>query len=89
LDCRKGCGISGKFGDNGIGAINGGEEYYTCVAYGQSNIAWVLLTQIMWERLKGITVPRAPQPGNFTYHMNAKEMMNEDLARKSGQQFLA
>jgi hypothetical protein len=49
----------------------------------------VLLTQIMWERLKGITVPHAPQPGNFTYHMNAKEMMNEDLARKSEQQFLA
>jgi hypothetical protein len=49
----------------------------------------VLLTQVMWETLKGIVVPRAPQPGNFTYHMNAKEMMNEDLARKSGQQFLA
>ena len=49
----------------------------------------VLLTQVMWETLKGIVVPRAPQPDNFTYHMNAKEMMNEDLARKSGQQFLA
>jgi hypothetical protein len=33
----------------------------------------VLLTQIMWETLKGIAVPRAPQGSTFTYYMNAKE----------------
>ena len=31
----------------------------------------VLLTQVMWEMLKGIVVPRAPQGSNFTYYMNA------------------
>lgn len=46
----------------------------------------VILTQIMWETLKGITVPPAPQGNNFTYRMNAKEMLNWDLAKKSGEQ---
>jgi hypothetical protein len=49
----------------------------------------VLLTQVMWETLKGIVVPQAPQGSNFTYYMNAGEMMNMDMAKKSGQQFLA
>ena len=40
----------------------------------------VLLTQIMWETLKGIAVPRAPQGSTFTYYMNAKEVMNWEEA---------
>ena len=43
----------------------------------------IMLTQIILETLTGVTVPRAPQGNNFTYHMNAKEIMMWDLARKN------
>ena len=56
---------------------------------GNDTLHTVLLTQVMWETLKGMVVPRAHQGSNFTYHLNAKEMMNMDMARKSGLQFLA
>jgi hypothetical protein len=56
---------------------------------GNDTLHTVLLTQVMWETLKGVLVPRAQQGSNFTYHLNAKEMMNQDMARKSGLQFLA
>jgi hypothetical protein len=56
---------------------------------GNDTLHTVLLTQVMWEVLKGMMVPRAHQGSNFTYYMNAKEMMNMDMAKKSGLQFLA
>jgi hypothetical protein len=56
---------------------------------GNDTLHTVLLTQVMWETLKGVLVPRAQQGSNFTYHLNAREMMNQDMARKSGLQFLA
>ncbi len=43
----------------------------------------IMLTQIILETLTGVTVPQAPQGNNFTYHMNAKEIMMWDLARKN------
>jgi hypothetical protein len=43
----------------------------------------IMLTQIILETLTGVTVPWAPQGNNFTYHMNAKEIMMWDLARKN------
>jgi hypothetical protein len=46
----------------------------------------IILTQIILETLTGVTVPRAPQGNDFTYHMNAKEMMMIDLARKNEKQ---
>jgi hypothetical protein len=46
----------------------------------------IILTQIILETLTGITVPRAPQGNTFTYHMNAKEMMMWDMARKNEKQ---
>ena len=46
----------------------------------------IMLTQIILETLKGVTVPRAPQGNNFTYHMNAKEILMWDLARKNEKQ---
>jgi hypothetical protein len=42
----------------------------------------IILTQIILETLTGITVPRAPQGNTSTYHMNAKEMLMWDMARK-------
>jgi hypothetical protein len=56
---------------------------------GNDTLHTVLLTQVMWETLKGVLVPRAHQGSNFMYHLNAKEMMNQDMAKKSGLQFLA
>jgi hypothetical protein len=56
---------------------------------GSDTLYTVLLTQVMWETLKGMIVPRAHQGMNFTYYMNAKEVMNMDMAKKSGLQFLA
>jgi hypothetical protein len=56
---------------------------------GNDTLHTVLLTQVMWETLKGIVVPRAHQGSNFTYYLNAKEMMNMDMAKGSGLQFLA
>jgi hypothetical protein len=49
----------------------------------------IILTQIILETLTGITVPRAPQGNTFTYHMNAKEMMMFDMARKNEKQIEA
>jgi hypothetical protein len=46
----------------------------------------IILTQIILETLTGVTVPRAPQGNTFTYHMNAKEVMMFDLARKNEKQ---
>ena len=46
----------------------------------------IILTQIILETLTGITVPRAPQGNTFTYHMNAKEMLMWDMARKNEKQ---
>ena len=45
----------------------------------------IMLTQIILETLTGITVPRA-QGNNFTYRMNAREMMMWDMARKNEKQ---
>ena len=56
---------------------------------GNDTLHTILLTQVMWEMLKGMVVPRAHQGSYFTYYMNAKEMMNMDMAKKSGLQFLA
>ena len=56
---------------------------------GNDTLNTILLTQVMWETMKGIVVPRAHQGSNFTYYLNAKEMMNQDMAKKSGLQFLA
>ena len=39
--------------------------------------------------VKGIAVPRTPQGSTFTYYMNAKEVMNWDMAKKSGEQVAA
>ena len=39
--------------------------------------------QIMLETLNGLSVPKAPQGNNFTYHMNAKEMMMWELSAKN------
>ena len=38
-----------------------------------STLQSILLTQIMLETLNGISVPKAPQGNNFTYHMNAMQ----------------
>ena len=46
----------------------------------------IILTQIILETLTGITVPQVPQGNTFTYHMNAKEMMMWDMARKNEKQ---
>ena len=46
----------------------------------------ILLTQIMLETLTDVTVPPAPQSSNFTYHMNAKEMVMLDLNVKNAKQ---
>ena len=46
----------------------------------------IMLTQIILETLTGVTVPRAPQGNNFTYHMNGKEILMWDLARKNEKQ---
>jgi hypothetical protein len=46
----------------------------------------IILTPIILETLTGITVPRAPQGNTFTYHMNAKEMLMWDMARKNEKQ---
>ena len=46
----------------------------------------IILTQIILETLTGITVPRTPQGNTFTYHMNAKEMLMWDMARKNEKQ---
>jgi hypothetical protein len=47
----------------------------------------IILTQIILETLTSITVPRPPPQGNtFTYHMNAKEMLMWDMARKNEKQ---
>jgi hypothetical protein len=35
----------------------------------------IVLTQIILETLTGVMIPGAPQGNNFTYCMNAKEMM--------------
>ena len=56
---------------------------------GNDTLHTVLLTQVMWETLKGMVVPRAHQGNNFMYHLNAKEVMNMDMAKGSGLQFLA
>jgi hypothetical protein len=56
---------------------------------GNDTLHTVLLTQVMWETLKGIVVPRAHQGSSFTYYLNAKEMMNMNMAKGSGLQFLA
>jgi hypothetical protein len=56
---------------------------------GNDTLHTVLLTQVMWETLKGVVVPHAHQGSNFTYHLNAKEMMNMNMAKGSGLQFLA
>ena len=49
----------------------------------------IILMQIILETLTGITVPRAPQGNTFTYHMNAKEIMMFDMARKNEKQIEA
>jgi hypothetical protein len=49
----------------------------------------IILTQFILETLTGITVPMAPQGNTFTYHMNAKEMMMWDMARKNEKQIEA
>jgi hypothetical protein len=46
----------------------------------------IILTQIILETLTGVTVPRAPQGNNFTYRMNAKEILMWDMARKHEKQ---
>jgi flagellum-specific peptidoglycan hydrolase FlgJ len=46
----------------------------------------IILTQIILETLTGETVPRAPQGNTFTYHMNGKEVMMFDKARKNEKQ---
>ena len=43
----------------------------------------IMLRQIILEILMGVTVPRAPQGNNFTYHMNSEEILMRDLARKN------
>ena len=48
-----------------------------------STLQLSLLTQIMLERLNGISVPKAPQGNNFAYLMNAKEMMMWELGAKN------
>ena len=48
-----------------------------------STLQSIWLTQIMLETLNGISVPKAPQGNNFTYHMNAKEMMMWELGAKN------
>ena len=46
----------------------------------------ILLTQIVLETLNDLTVPPAPQGPNFTYRMNAKEVMTHDLNSKNAKQ---
>ena len=42
-----------------------------------SMLQLILLMQIMLETLNGISVPKAPQGNNFTYHINGNaEKMN-------------
>ena len=48
----------------------------------------IILTQIILETLTGITVPQISQGGDFTYQMNAMEMMMLDLTRKNEGQVL-
>ena len=48
-----------------------------------STLQSILLTQIMQETLNGISVPKAPQGNNFTYLMNAKEMIMWELSAKN------
>ena len=45
----------------------------------------VLLTRILLETLDAIEVPRAPQAanGNFSYRMNAKEMLKWSMGSKN------
>ena len=40
----------------------------------------------MLETLNGISVPKAPQGNNFTYLMNAKEMIMWELSAKNAKQ---
>ena len=46
----------------------------------------ILITQVILETLSDLTVPPAPQPSNFSYRANAKEMVMWDLNRKSAEQ---
>ena len=48
-----------------------------------STLQPILLTQIMLETLNGISVPKALQENNFTYLMNAKEMIMWELGAKN------
>ena len=48
-----------------------------------STLQSILLRQIMLETLNGIFVPKAPQGNNFTYLMNAKEMLMWELGAKN------
>ena len=48
-----------------------------------STLQSILLTQIMLETLNGISVPKARQGNNFTYHMNAKDMIMWELGAKN------
>ena len=47
-----------------------------------STLQSILLTQIMFETLNGISVPKAPQGNNFAYFMNAKEMVMWELGER-------
>ena len=49
----------------------------------------ILLTQIMLETLKGISVPKAPQGNTFTYHANAKEITMWELGTKNAKHIKA
>ncbi len=73
----------GKFGNYGFNELLIEKNIIPATLIDNPTLHAIMLTPIILETLMGVTVPRAPQGNNFTYHMNAKEIMMWDLARKN------
>ena len=75
---------TGKF--NNTSTALGTCEYDSYKLIHNYTLHAILLTQIVLETLNDLTVPPAPQGPNFTYRMNAKEVMMRDLNSKNAKQ---
>ena len=53
-----------------------------------STLHSIILTQVIFETLTGITVPQVSQGSDLTYRMDGKEMMMLDFGRKNEGQVL-
>ena len=76
----------GKSGNSGFDETFDRENMIPATLIDNATLHSIILTQTILETLTGITVPRAPQGNTFTYHMNAKEVMMFDMARKNKKQ---